>query len=364
MGRKAHNRIEYSPGDVVGPHGVKFIAERPDRIASSGYKTRTVLAECPSCLKSWEVQLNNLRSGASSCCTECGKKKAVKNGAALGHNRATHGLTCIEPGMNSHPLCKTWEGIANRCLNPNASNYASYGGRGIQLYKYWQGPLGLRRFARAMGDRPSPFHSIDRINPNRNYDPFNCQWKSTREQFNNKRNTRRIMWKGEERSLADIADLEGMIYGTLQHRLKLGMSIEAAINKPLGKGRRPESTLTYQGETLTLTEWSKITGIPRLVLQSRKGKDWPVECIPIVPLTEERMEEIIAETEPWTLAVPVAPVAPEPAPEPPAMSAHEASIQFRKNQRAVRKDVEMAEAPAEAEEVREDWSHIESGGDF
>jgi hypothetical protein len=57
----------------------------------------------------------------------------------------------------------------------------------------------------------------------------------------------------------------------------------------------------------------------------------PSKPLPIVALSEARIEEILAETEPWT------PVAVAAAPAPPAMSPHEASILWRKG-RTIRKE--------------------------
>lgn len=276
-------RIELKPGDVVGPHGVKFLSDLPDYVKPSGKKARMVLARCPSCGGSWGVMLESVRSQNTSCCASCGKKKLTE----MNRSNTTHGLTVVgfEATDEEKAVLGIWSGIVQRCLNPNDRRYPSYGGRGIQLYRYWQGPMGLRRFVRAMGPRPSPYHSIDRINPNGPYDPFNCQWKSTREQCNNKRNTRRIMWKGRERSLADIADEAKMNYGTLRGRLNRGMSIEEVVTVPVNVDRypRPEATLTHEGKTLTLTEWSERTGIPRLVLTQRKSKGWPVDLILTTP---------------------------------------------------------------------------------
>ncbi len=85
----------------------------------------------------------------------------------------------------SHPLRVLYNGMLQRCYQPGAIKYALYGGRGIRVCGRWF--YSFAAFVADMGDRPSPDHSLDRINGNGHYEPSNCRWATDTEQNNNRR---------------------------------------------------------------------------------------------------------------------------------------------------------------------------------
>lgn len=93
------------------------------------------------------------------------------------------------PGLR-HGDCKsaeysTWESMLTRCTNPKTKNWLSYGGRGITVCDRWRSDYA--NFIADMGRKPSPQHSIDRVDNNGNYEPGNCRWATDAEQRSNKR---------------------------------------------------------------------------------------------------------------------------------------------------------------------------------
>ena len=77
-----------------------------------------------------------------------------------------------------------WRGVKQRCYNPKHPWYARYGGRGIRMCDEWRNSF--QAFARDMGPRPSPKHTIERIDNDGDYRPGNCRWGTMTDQNRNK----------------------------------------------------------------------------------------------------------------------------------------------------------------------------------
>lgn len=95
---------------------------------------------------------------------------------------------------SKHPLYRIWAGMRSRCFNQNLGWYPRYGGRGITISLEWDD---FWRFVADMGPRPSPIHSLDRIDNNGNYCKENCRWATPQQQIENSRRVRFVEHRGE-----------------------------------------------------------------------------------------------------------------------------------------------------------------------
>ncbi|MFN3474075.1 MAG: hypothetical protein ACK4ZW_08525 [Blastomonas sp.] len=96
----------------------------------------------------------------------------------IGAKNSTH-------GMSKTPEYSAWVGMKARCGNPKNSRFADYGGRGIRVCVRWD--ASFEAFLADMGPRPSPKHSLDRINVDGDYEISNCRWASPTQQIKNRR---------------------------------------------------------------------------------------------------------------------------------------------------------------------------------
>ena len=175
------------------------------------------LCQC-DCGNTKIVKANNLRNGKTHSCGCLKKsmmtKKQFKHGESVGRRSA------------GTRLYRIWRSMNSRCYIQSATEYKNYGGRGIVVCDEWKcNYQSFKEWALLSGYADEL--TIDRIDNDGNYEPDNCRWVSREQQMLNKSNNR---------------------------------------------------LLTYNGKTMTITEWSKLTGIDRRLIGSRIDRyHWTVE---------------------------------------------------------------------------------------
>jgi len=181
-------------------------------VRSAGAGTKRVpvfLAKC-DCGNTKEGLSRNLRNGLVQSCGCLQRETRVKSGRAS----RTH-------GMRDTPEYAAWHSMKNRCQSPTSQGYAGYGGRGITVCDRWSGSF--ETFYQDMGARPSPAHSLDRIDCNGNYEPANCRWATIDVQNTNRRTTVFIEMNGETISLSEAARRCGLSRSALGARYASGL---------------------------------------------------------------------------------------------------------------------------------------------
>ena len=114
-------------------------------------------------------------------------------------------------------LYRIWRAMRDRCQRKGNDRYENYGGRGISVCAEWQDYESFKRWAVQSGYQEGL--SIDRIDNDGNYEPSNCRWASNSEQCNNKRNNHIVEYEGESHTVAEWARITGIPYPTIQSRI-------------------------------------------------------------------------------------------------------------------------------------------------
>lgn len=164
---------------------------------------------------------------------ECGKEWEIFIYTLKRKNGVEKCKSCVryQHGYSETPEYTAWFDAKKRCSDPSCKYYHNYGGRGITMSEEWTNSF--ETFLNDMGPKPSPNHSLDRIDNNKGYYKENCQWATKIEQDRNRRTC---------------------VY------------------------------ITYKNETLTLIEWSRRLNIPFTTLNWRRNNEWSVERMLTTPV--------------------------------------------------------------------------------
>jgi hypothetical protein len=109
--------------------------------------------------------------------------------------------------------------MRQRCVNPNVRQYPNYGGRGIKVCERWEV---FENFLADMGAQPSGL-TLDRIDVDGDYEPGNCRWADMTTQENNRTNNHRLTFNGETHSITEWARRTGISRPTIRKRERLGL---------------------------------------------------------------------------------------------------------------------------------------------
>jgi hypothetical protein len=167
-----------------------------------------------------------------ACACVCGGSTTAVTGNLRSGNsqscgcrkRAVLGESTVTHGWCGTPTYRSWKAMRTRCKNPSTPAYKNYGGRGITVCERW---LKFENFLADMGERQQG-HSLERKDNNKGYRPDNCVWATPLEQGLNTRTTRRITWQGTTMSMSEWAKYAGHHPAWLHKRLAR-MPMDAAM---------------------------------------------------------------------------------------------------------------------------------------
>jgi hypothetical protein len=134
------------------------------------------------------VHQGSLLRGHSKSCgclrKEVAREAALQRGGGSAHPSFKHGHAS-RSGAKS-PEYYSWYAMNQRCANKHNAEWKNYGGRGIKVCDRWLGEDGFVHFLKDLGPRPEGT-TLDRIDPNGNYEPSNCRYATPSVQSHNRR---------------------------------------------------------------------------------------------------------------------------------------------------------------------------------
>lgn len=241
--------------DLTGQRFGRLVAVRSAGKNKHGQSLWECICDCGNVKV---TTIGGLRSGdAKSCGCWASEKTSAKN---------------WKHGACGTPEHRAWNGMRSRCYDPNTEYYHRYGGRGIKVCDRWL--ESFLNFLEDMGPRPSPLHTLDRVDNNRNYEPGNCRWATWEEQQNNRRTTRLLTHDGRTMSVAQWSRATGISESGIISRIQAGWSLSDALTTPTRDHSHP---LTFNGRTMSLANWADELGLKRASLFARIYKyNWPI----------------------------------------------------------------------------------------
>lgn len=293
-----------------------------------------------------QVENDKFNRACWLCKCDCGNEIVVEGAQLRSKEYASCGCekkNRLKELTQTHGKSKTstyqsWLSMKSRCYNRNNNRYENYGGRGIKVCEQWKN--NFEQFLKDMGEKPNIHYSIDRIDVNGDYEPYNCRWATNTQQANNKQNSNHnykkelevIYWnihkrcnvktsknyknyggrniKLEWKSFIDF--YRDMLKSYVEHREVYGRKntsidrIDVNGNyckenckwstlKEQANNKRNTIVLVYKNISHTLFEWSKIVGIKQNVLYRRYQLHWNVEDILYKPVKNTVPKETLLE---------------------------------------------------------------------
>lgn len=185
----------------------------------------------------------------------------------------------LHGGKGEH-LYEVWCCMKQRCYNPNNKSYQRYGGRGIIICDEWLNDYSaFRKWSMENGYKDNGELSIDRIDNNGNYEPNNCRWVDIKIQANNKSSNITITHNGKTQTLQQWSEETGIGVDNLYYRYRVGKTPEEILRKydvkNIGCARvdvTEEKVLELKKQGMSITKIANVLGCSEGTVRNRLTK--------------------------------------------------------------------------------------------
>ena len=171
------------------------------------------------------------------CQCDCGKLTKAKSSELKSGARVSCGCARETHGMSKTRLHTIWNSMHCRCERKQTNGYSRYGGRGIKVCEEWKDFEPFMEWALASGY--SECLTLDRIDNDGDYCPENCRWATKEEQCNHQRTNHYITCDGETHTLIQWSRITGVSRDAIYDRLQKGMTTKEELFAPNPNKKRP-----------------------------------------------------------------------------------------------------------------------------
>lgn len=164
-----------------------------------------------------------------------------------------------------------WKNMKSRCNSPS-NKHKNYQINNIKVCDRWINSF--ENFLLDLGKCPLPEYSLDRIDNNGDYEPSNCRWASKKQQATNRGDFNKLYeYNGETLTLKQWSEKLNVDYNILHKRItRSKMSFDVAISY--------EYLYEYNGDKKYLKDWAIQFNFKAGTLYSRISKGWTInECL-------------------------------------------------------------------------------------
>jgi hypothetical protein len=137
-------------------------------------------------------------------------------------------------GLSKTKVYRIWGAMLSRTSpvsGPRHKEADRYFNRGIRTCQEWRDSF--LQFLEDMGPRPTPQHTLDRIDNDGNYEPGNVRWVTRRINQSHMCSTRNLTHKGVTQNIAAWSRQIGIKQCTISYRLDRGWSVERTLTEPI-----------------------------------------------------------------------------------------------------------------------------------
>lgn len=169
------------------------------------------------------------------CKCDCGNTAILRTSSLT--YAATQSCGCLQRewardahtthGLHGTKEYDAWRAAKDRCFRKKCKGYPDYGGRGITMCDDWRHDFAV--FFRDMGPCPDGL-TLERRDVNGNYTPDNCYWATMTAQARNKRTSHSITHEGKTMSVIEWSQVSGISYWTLLRRHKAGQPLFVPVH--------------------------------------------------------------------------------------------------------------------------------------